>query len=114
MATFTTTSLAVGTYTVTASFSGNLDFASSTTATAVPVTISLTHATFLKQDTTTEGSWINAYGTQGYEVIGNATSLPSYATVTPSGQNTYTWTTNTTDPRALQDASGTGRVAAAW
>ena len=114
VATFTTTSLAVGTYTVTASFSGNLDFASSTTATAVPVTISLTHATFLKQDTTTEGNWINTYGTQGYEVIGNATSLPSYATVTPSGQKTYTWTTSTTDPRALQDASGTGRIAAAW
>ena len=73
-----------------------------------------TSATFLQQDTTTEGNWINTYGTQGYEVIGNATSLPSYATVTPSGQKTYTWTTSTTDPRALQDASGTGRIAAAW
>ena len=71
-------------------------------------------ATFLKQDRTTEGNWINTYGTQGYEVIGNATSLPSYATVTPSGQTTYTWTTSTTDPRALQNAGGTGRIAAAW
>ena len=73
-----------------------------------------TSATFLKQDTTTQGNWINTYGTQGYEVIGNATSLPSYATVTPSGQATYTWTASTTDPRALQDAGGTGRIAAAW
>ena len=71
-------------------------------------------AVFLKEDTTTEGNWINTYGTQGYEVIGNATSLPSYATVTPSGQTTYTWTASTTDPRALQQASGTGRIAAAW
>ena len=61
-----------------------------------------------------EGNWINTYGTQGYEVIGNATSLPSYATVTPSGQTTYTWTTSTTDPRALQQAGGTGRIAAVW
>ena len=73
-----------------------------------------TSATFLQQDTTTQGTWINTYGTQGYEVIGNATSLPSYATVTPSGQTTYTWTTSTTDPRALQQAGGTGRIAAAW
>ena len=73
-----------------------------------------TPATFLKQDTTTEGNWINTYGTQGYEVIGNATSLPSYATVTPSGQTNYTWAASTTDPRALQQAGGTGRIAAAW
>ena len=73
-----------------------------------------TSATFLKQDTTTEGNWINTYGTQGYEVIGDATSLPSYATVTPSGQASHTWTASTTDPRALQQAGGTGRIAAAW
>jgi hypothetical protein len=73
-----------------------------------------TSATFLKQDTTTEGSWINTYGTQGYEVIGNATSLPSYAAVTPSGQASWTWAASTTDPRALQDAGGTGRIAATW
>ena len=37
-------------------------------------------ATFIEQDTTTQGSWIGTYGSQGYDVIGNATSLPSYAT----------------------------------
>ena len=68
----------------------------------------------MRQDTTTQGNWINTYGTQGYEVVGNATSLPSYATVTPSGELPYTWTNSTTDPRALQDAGGTGRIAAAW
>ena len=30
----------------------------------------------VKQDSTTEGSWIGAYGTQGYDIIGNAASLP--------------------------------------
>ena len=41
-------------------------------------------------------------------------SLPTYATVTPAGQSTYTWATSTTDPRALQVAGGASRIAAAW
>ena len=60
------------------------------------------------------GNWIGTYGSQGYDVIGNAASLPSYATVTPAGQSSYTWAASTTDPRALQDASGSGRIAACW
>ena len=71
-------------------------------------------ATFVESDTTTQGNWIGVYGTTGYEVIGNSSSLPSYATVTPSGQTNYTWAGSTTDPRALQDAGGVGRTAAAW
>ena len=77
-------------------------------ASAVPT------ASFIKQDTTTQGNWIGTYGSQGYDVIGNAASLPSYATVTPAGQASYTWAASTTDPRALQDASGSGRIAACW
>ena len=76
-----------------------------------PSTVS---ATFINRDTTTEGNWIGAYGTQGYDVIGNAASLPSYATVTQSGQQSVTWTASTTDPRALETASGASRIAAAW
>ena len=71
-------------------------------------------ATFVEQDATTEGNWINTYGTQGYDVLGGAASLPSYATVTPSGQSSFTWTTRTTDPRALQQAGGGGRIDAVW
>ena len=53
---------------------------------------------------------------QGYDVIGSSTSLslPSYATVTPAGQSSYTWASSTTDPRALQVAGGTSRIAATW
>jgi hypothetical protein len=55
------------------------------------------------------------YGTQGYNVINNASSYPSYATVTPSGQTAYTWVGSTTDMRALQKADpATDRIAAAW
>ena len=41
-------------------------------------------ASFIAQDTTTQGNWIRTYGSQGYDVIGDAASLPSYATVTPA------------------------------
>ena len=71
-------------------------------------------AAFIKQDTTTQGTWIGTYGSQGYDVIGNAANLPSYDTVTPSGQASYTWAANSTDPRALQNAGGSGRIAACW
>ena len=73
--------------------------------------------TFVKSDTTTQGNWMGTYGADGYNIIGATTnnpSYPSYATVTASGYSTYTWSSNTTDPRGLQDPSGSGRIAAAW
>ena len=69
---------------------------------------------FLKQDTTTQGSWIGTYGSQGYDIVSGPTSLPPYATVTPSGESTFTWTTTSTDPRALQVPGSSNRVAAVW
>ena len=57
-------------------------------------------AAFIKRDTATEGRWIGTYGAAGYDVINSTASLPSYATVTPSGQSSYTWAATTTDPRA--------------
>ena len=73
-------------------------------------------ATFLKQDATTQGTWIHTYGAQGYDVIGSSSSvsLPSYATVTPAGASSYIWASSTTDPRALQVAGGASRIAATW
>ena len=70
-------------------------------------------ASFVKQDTTTQGNWIGPYGSQGYDVLGNGSGLPSYATVTPSGASSYTWPA-TSDPSALEDAAGTGRIASCW
>ncbi len=71
-------------------------------------------ASFIKTDTAAQGNWIKAYGSQGYDVIGSSATLPSYATVAPSAQSSYTWATNSSDPRALQTAGGTSRVAACW
>ncbi len=71
-------------------------------------------ADFIKQDTTTKGTWINTYGVQGYDVINAAASLPSYATVTPAGQTAFTTVASTSDPRALQVPGGSNRVVAGW
>jgi hypothetical protein len=71
-------------------------------------------ATFLKHDATTKGAWIGTYGAQGYDVIGDPASLPSFAAITPLGQSSWTWASSTTDSRALQNPSGSGRIAACW
>ncbi len=86
----------------------------SASATINVVPASTAAATFLKTDTTTEGTWIGTYGADGYNVIGDTPSYPSYATVTASGNSTHVWAASTTDPRALQNPGGSGRIAAAW
>jgi hypothetical protein len=71
-------------------------------------------ASFVRTDTTTQGTWIGTYGATGYTIVSGPTSLPSGVTVTPAGQSTFTWTTTTSDPRALQVPGSTNRVAAVW
>src|SRR5262249_34901820 len=71
-------------------------------------------ASFLTHDRTTKWSWIGIYGAQGYDIVSGPSSLPSNDSVTPSGQSTYTWTTTSTDPRALQVPGSSNRVAAVW
>ena len=61
-----------------------------------------------------KGSWIGTYGAQGYDIVSGPSSLPANDTVTPSGQSTYTWTTTSSDPRALQVPGSSNRVAAVW
>ena len=53
------------------------------------------------------------YAAQGYDVIGDTPRLPSYATVTPSGQS-YHLVEHHDRPPALQNPGGSGRIAAAW
>ena len=60
-------------------------------------------ASLVKSDPATEGNWLGAYGSQGYDVIGKPASIPSYATVTPAGQSTATWAATTTDPLCAPD-----------
>jgi hypothetical protein len=70
-------------------------------------------ANFVGFDTATQGSWHGVYGADGYSVAGDSQTIPSYA-VFAQNQIYHTWASSTTDPRALQTGSGTGRIAAAW
>jgi uncharacterized membrane protein YkoI len=72
------------------------------------------NARFLARDATTQGNWIGAYGSQGYDIAGAAPALPSFAGVSLTGASTYVWAASTTDPRALQSPGGTGRSANGW
>ena len=69
---------------------------------------------FLGNDGSTEGTWEGVYGADGYNVINLTPAYPSYATVTPSGQTEFTWTSDTQDPRGLQVPGQSYRIAAAW
>jgi hypothetical protein len=72
-------------------------------------------ATFVKTDTTTAGSWKGVYGADGFNVIDDTASYPSYVTVTPSGNANYVWASSTTDVRGLQKAFSKGdQIAACW
>ncbi len=70
---------------------------------------------FLKIDTTTGGTWKGISGVEGYDVIGDTASFPSYVSVTPSGNSLYVWDSAPTDTRALQKgSSSSSRIAACW
>jgi hypothetical protein len=97
------------------------DTATSSITGGTTVTVNaVVSATFVGTDTTTQGTWIGKYGSDGYNVIGTSTSdpkYPSYAVVTASGFSTYTWSPNpTTDARGLQipPNGSAGRIASVW
>jgi hypothetical protein len=72
-------------------------------------------ATFVKTDTTTQGNWKSAYGSQGAIVVGDSSVLPAYAAVSTAGSGTFVWEQSTGDTRApLKGASATDRIAACW
>ena len=102
-----------GTYTLTLTVT-DAQGDTATASTSVVVTAAVASATFVARDSTTAGRWVGTYGTQGYDVIGSTASIPSYAKVTPSGQSSDTWAATSTDPRALQTASGPSGIAACW
>ncbi len=87
------------------------DYSTATDTVTINVTPATTSATFLKQNTTTEGNWIGVYGTDGYDVINNPSttnpnSLPAGVTITPTGATAYTWANPSTATPALE---GSGR-----
>jgi hypothetical protein len=72
-------------------------------------------ATFVNQDTTTQGNWRGVYGANGYNVISDQALNPAYVTPAPTGQTQFVWMPSTSDVRALQKASNPAdRIAGGW
>jgi hypothetical protein len=72
-------------------------------------------ASFGGIDTMTQGNWQGVYGADGYDIVTQTPSLPSYAsTFAITNPQAYTWVTISTDPRALQAGVGSTRVASTW
>ena len=92
---------------------GSGDFGDLTPPLTVTVTVPTT-AAFVRLDSTTKGTWRGTYGALGYSLANDTTSLPSFATVTMSGQGSWTWLGATSDLRALQTGAVAGRQAATW
>ena len=72
-------------------------------------------ATFVATDTTTQGNWRSKYGADGYTVVDDSAKNPSYAAgVTSLLTTDYSWTSSTTDVRALQKTAAADRIATTW
>ncbi|MBV8818519.1 MAG: S8 family serine peptidase, partial [Acidobacteriaceae bacterium] len=71
-------------------------------------------AAFLKSDTSTLGSWKGLYGSDGYEVIDDSTSIPAYVNTSAAGNASYVWTPSTGDPRGLLKGASADRIGACW
>ncbi len=110
--------LSAGNHVITASVTDNRGSTSSRQVTIAvsappPVVAGATSASFIGVDTTTQGNWKGTYGSSGYTIAADGTSLPSYATLAHQGSAVYTWETSPTSARALQRA-GAGRIASTW
>ena len=101
-----------GTFTVQASVTDGV----ATIMKSFQVSVGASTASFVGADTSTKGNWIGVYGKQGYNVLGSTVLNPASATVTPAGQQLYTWATPApTVTQALEvPPSGSTRVAAVW
>jgi hypothetical protein len=81
---------------------------------SAPIT-SVNTATYTGSDATTEGTWTGHYGSNGALIVGGTNSLPAYAKTSLTGNATWTFASSTSDPRALQIASGSAnRLAAVY
>ena len=75
-------------------------------------------ARFVSTDSATEGAWPNVQGIERLRHRGpsvfDSFVIPSYATFSQQGFNTWTWVSGTNNLRALRIPGGSGGIAAAW
>jgi len=69
-------------------------------------------AVFLKSDASTQGNWKGVYGEDGYEIVAESKSYPSYANVSYTDDFEWTWENNSSKPAALEKGASSGRIAA--
>ena len=102
----------VGAYNVTAAVPG-----------VTPATFTLTNAsatgtasaTYVGLDAATQGTWTGRYGADARIIPNDVTNQPAYGTIALSSGAPFTWVPSTTDPRALQIASGSStRIASCF
>jgi len=89
-----------------------------TTSAPVAVTVNntapATSGVFVTKDSTTSGNWKTHYGGDGQIVANDSNNLPTYAALNFAGASSWTWAANTGDPRAAQQAAGSGRIASTF
>lgn len=108
-----------GIYTVTARATDNQGATTTSPAINVtinspPGTVTTAAATLLETDVATKGDWIGIYGAEGYAIAEHATKFPTYGGATLFGKDNFTWSSSTSDIRALQKVGATDRIASAW
>jgi hypothetical protein len=97
------TGVAAGTSNITAGMSGVTSPADELTVASLS-----SSAAYAGLDAATQGLWTGKYGANGYLIANDTTSPPSYATVSLTGDSTYTWAgaSSANCPRGLQVTSG--------
>jgi hypothetical protein len=93
---------ATGTTAIEARFSGPGTSAGAVGTGSITISSGTGLATFVKADTTTQGSWQGVYGADGYHLPLAGSSLPKYVNTSLSGAAPFTWLYTTNDLRALQ------------
>ena len=71
-------------------------------------------AAFVKYDTSTQGNWKGAYGSDGEVIANDSSTPPVYAQVNVAKLSSWTWVSSTTDARALIKTNQSGRIASSW
>ena len=69
---------------------------------------------YLGRDLETHGDWKGPYGALGYNIATHSSSFPSGVSMSTSGASTWVWSSSTSDTRALEKATGSGRIASCW
>ena len=79
-----------------------------------PAGPTVAHVTFNGVNNTRGGTWKGILGLEGYSLVADAESVPSYLTITPLGNSDWTWEYDSADPRALQRSNLDSRFASCW